>query len=102
MHSWFSPPCTGGGPASLDQFQVEALKNQRIRHASRSKHVQGGDFNLLSRQFSARSPLLRVWRALVDGYHAVEATSWGDLLLGNVWPAYLFAMPLGARVWGLA
>jgi protein-S-isoprenylcysteine O-methyltransferase Ste14 len=24
------------------------------------------------------------------------------LLLGNVWPAYLFAMPLGARVWGLA
>ena len=26
---------------------------------------------------------------------------WGDLLLGNVWPAYLFALPLGARVWDL-
>ena len=35
-------------------------------------------------------------------YHAVEATHWGDLLLGNVWPAYLFALPLGARAFGLA
>ena len=24
----------------------------------------------------------------------------GGLLLGNVWPAYVFALPLGARVWG--
>jgi protein-S-isoprenylcysteine O-methyltransferase Ste14 len=32
----------------------------------------------------------------------VEATSWGGLLLGNVWPAYLFALPLSARVWSLA
>jgi protein-S-isoprenylcysteine O-methyltransferase Ste14 len=39
-------------------------------------------------------PLVRQWRAL-------EATSLGGLLLGNVWPAYLFALPLGARVWGL-
>ena len=42
---------------------------------------------------------MRVWRALVAMYQAVEATHWGDLLLGNVWPAYLFAMPLAARIW---
>jgi protein-S-isoprenylcysteine O-methyltransferase Ste14 len=38
---------------------------------------------------------------VVAYYQAVEATRWGDLMLGNVWPAYLFAMPLGARIWGL-
>jgi len=57
---------------------------------------------LLTTQHPRLSILLRVWRALVDGYRAVEATRWGDLLLGNIWPAYLFAMPLGARIWGLA
>ena len=31
----------------------------------------------------------------------VEATPWGGLVLGNVWPAYMFALPLGARIWGL-
>jgi protein-S-isoprenylcysteine O-methyltransferase Ste14 len=45
---------------------------------------------------------LHLWRAVVGLHHAVEATHWGDLLLGNVWPAYVFAMPLGARIWGLA
>ena len=44
---------------------------------------------------------MRLWRGLVGTYRAVEATHWGDLLLGNIWPAYLFAMPLGARIWGL-
>jgi protein-S-isoprenylcysteine O-methyltransferase Ste14 len=39
------------------------------------------------------NPLVRWWRA-------AESTSMGGLLLGNVWPAYLFALPLGARVWG--
>lgn len=31
---------------------------------------------------------------------AAEATSLGGLLLGNVWPAYIFALPLAARTWG--
>jgi protein-S-isoprenylcysteine O-methyltransferase Ste14 len=26
----------------------------------------------------------------------------GALLLGNVWPAYVFALPLAARIWGVA
>jgi protein-S-isoprenylcysteine O-methyltransferase Ste14 len=34
-------------------------------------------------------------------WRAAESTPLGGLLLGNVWPAYLFALPLGARVWGL-
>lgn len=42
---------------------------------------------------SSGNPLVRWWRA-------AESTTMGGLLLGNVWPAYLFAMPLGARVWG--
>jgi protein-S-isoprenylcysteine O-methyltransferase Ste14 len=40
------------------------------------------------------SPLVGLWRKL-------ESTPMGALLLGNVWPAYLFAMPLGARAWFL-
>lgn len=31
----------------------------------------------------------------------MEATAWGSLLLGNAWPAYLFALPLSARIWNL-
>jgi hypothetical protein len=42
----------------------------------------------------------RTWRGLVGVHRAIEATSWGGLLLGNVWPAYLFALPLGVRLWG--
>jgi protein-S-isoprenylcysteine O-methyltransferase Ste14 len=45
--------------------------------------------------------LRRGWRTLVDWHRDVEATSWGSLVLGNLWPAYLFALPLAARVWGL-
>jgi protein-S-isoprenylcysteine O-methyltransferase Ste14 len=41
-----------------------------------------------------------LWRRAVGGFRAVESTTWGSLLLGTVWPAYLFALPLGARVWG--
>jgi protein-S-isoprenylcysteine O-methyltransferase Ste14 len=43
--------------------------------------------------------LRRVWRWLVEAFRDVEATSWGAVLLGNVWPAYLFALPLAARCW---
>jgi protein-S-isoprenylcysteine O-methyltransferase Ste14 len=32
----------------------------------------------------------------------IEATPWGSVVLGNVWPAYLFALPLAARVWFFA
>ena len=42
-----------------------------------------------------------VWNRLVALHREVEATPWGALLLGNLWPAYLFALPLGARVWSL-
>jgi protein-S-isoprenylcysteine O-methyltransferase Ste14 len=28
-------------------------------------------------------------------------TRMGSILLANLWPAYIFALPLGARVWGL-
>jgi protein-S-isoprenylcysteine O-methyltransferase Ste14 len=43
----------------------------------------------------------RGWRALVGWHRDIELTSWGSLLLGNVWPAYLFALPLAARIWAL-
>ena len=55
----------------------------------------------LSPESSALSPLFRVWHAIVASFRAVEATTVGGLLLGNVWPAYVFALPLAARVWGL-
>jgi protein-S-isoprenylcysteine O-methyltransferase Ste14 len=46
-----------------------------------------------------RSPRA-AWQWLVSSFRAVEATPIGGLLLGNVWPAYVFALPLAARVWG--
>ncbi len=46
--------------------------------------------------------LTRTWRGLVGVHRELEATPWGHLLLGNVWPAYLFALPLLYRLWGLA
>jgi protein-S-isoprenylcysteine O-methyltransferase Ste14 len=46
--------------------------------------------------------MLGLWARLVGLFRGVEATSWGGLLLGNVWPAYLFALPLSARVWFMA
>ncbi|MDQ3810133.1 MAG: isoprenylcysteine carboxylmethyltransferase family protein [Chloroflexota bacterium] len=42
------------------------------------------------------------WRQLVAAHRQLERTRWGAILLGNVWPAYLFALPLGARAWALA
>jgi protein-S-isoprenylcysteine O-methyltransferase Ste14 len=44
---------------------------------------------------------LRLWRWLVAAFRDVEKTPLGSLLLGNVWPAYVFALPLAARIWGL-
>jgi protein-S-isoprenylcysteine O-methyltransferase Ste14 len=44
---------------------------------------------------------LTVWQRLVGAFRDVERTRLGALLLGNVWPAYVFALPLAARVWGL-
>jgi protein-S-isoprenylcysteine O-methyltransferase Ste14 len=41
------------------------------------------------------------WRALVDVHRGIEATPWGGVLLGNVWPAYFFALPLGVRILSL-
>src|SRR3982074_159460 len=71
-----------------------------LRHDIRSSsHL--GVTDLLSHQSSVLSPLLSLWRKIVALHHEVEATKWGSLVLGNVWPAYLFALPLGARVWNL-
>jgi len=42
-----------------------------------------------------------VWQRLVGLFRDVEATPWGGLLLGNAWPAYLFALPLLVRAWNL-
>src|SRR5215207_7008837 len=41
------------------------------------------------------------WGWLVGVHRGIEATPWGGILLGNVWPAYLFALSLGARFVGL-
>src|SRR5205823_6839715 len=46
--------------------------------------------------------ITRLWATCVGLYRALEATPWGGLVLGNAWPAYLFALPLSARVWSLA
>jgi protein-S-isoprenylcysteine O-methyltransferase Ste14 len=72
-----------------------------VRHDIRSSSHLGVTV-LLSPQSSVLSPLLSLWRKLVGLHREVEATKWGALVLGNVWPAYLFALPLGARIWNLA
>jgi protein-S-isoprenylcysteine O-methyltransferase Ste14 len=38
---------------------------------------------------------------LLELHRDLEATRWGHRLLANVWPAYLFAMPLLVRLWYL-
>jgi protein-S-isoprenylcysteine O-methyltransferase Ste14 len=43
----------------------------------------------------------RLWRSLVHLHREIESTPWGGVVLGNVWPAYLFALPLAARLWSL-
>jgi protein-S-isoprenylcysteine O-methyltransferase Ste14 len=50
---------------------------------------------------SLSSPSTNVWQRLVAAFRDVERTRMGALLLGNVWPAYIFALPLAVRVWGL-
>jgi len=37
----------------------------------------------------------------VAAFRAVEATPLGNLLLANVWPAYVFALPLAARIYSV-
>jgi protein-S-isoprenylcysteine O-methyltransferase Ste14 len=61
-----------------------------------------GEPAVLSTQHSALSTLTGLWHKIVATFHDIEETRWGGLLLGNVWPAYLFALPLGARAWFLA
>lgn len=61
-----------------------------------------GEGPLLSTHHTSASPLTRAWRGLVASFREVEATPWGGLLLGNVWPAYVFALPLAARVWNVS
>ncbi|MBV9326887.1 MAG: isoprenylcysteine carboxylmethyltransferase family protein [Chloroflexi bacterium] len=39
---------------------------------------------------------------MVGSFRAVETTPKGAILLGHVWPVYVFALPLGVRAWGLA
>jgi protein-S-isoprenylcysteine O-methyltransferase Ste14 len=45
--------------------------------------------------------VVATFRAVVSRFRAVEATPLGSVLLGNLWPAYLFAVPLLMRAWGL-
>jgi protein-S-isoprenylcysteine O-methyltransferase Ste14 len=50
---------------------------------------------------SANEATGRLWYAVVGSFRAVESTPIGGLLLGNLWPAYVFALPLGVRTWVL-
>ena len=44
---------------------------------------------------------MRLWHALVQLHRDIEARPWGAVLLGNVWPAYVFALPLATRILAL-
>jgi protein-S-isoprenylcysteine O-methyltransferase Ste14 len=46
------------------------------------------------------SGLPSLWQRLVAAFQDVERTPLGGMLLGNLWPAYVFALPLAARLWG--
>lgn len=49
------------------------------------------------------SGLLRPLRSLGRSYRELEESSmWARLLLGNLWPAYLFCLPLIGKVWNMA
>jgi len=52
-------------------------------------------------ELSAHDTPGRLWQSLVGSFRAVESTPMGGVLLGSVWPAYVFALPLGVRAWGL-
>jgi protein-S-isoprenylcysteine O-methyltransferase Ste14 len=45
--------------------------------------------------------LARTWQGLSGLHRDLEATPWGYRLLANVWPAYIFALPLLVRLWNL-
>ena len=55
----------------------------------------------LSTEQSSFGFLSRTWHGLVAAFRAVEATPLGNLLLANVWPAYVFALPLAARIYSV-
>lgn len=44
-------------------------------------------------------PLRAVWRSYRD---LEESSMWARLLLGNLWPAYLFCLPLIGKGWNMA
>jgi protein-S-isoprenylcysteine O-methyltransferase Ste14 len=44
---------------------------------------------------------VQAWRTVVASFRAIEATPLGSVPLGNLWPAYLFALPLAVRAWNL-
>jgi protein-S-isoprenylcysteine O-methyltransferase Ste14 len=62
---------------------------------------EGFGVNSGVRAFTSLSSPSTVWQRLVAAFRDVERTRLGAVLLGNVWPAYVFALPLAARVWGL-
>ncbi|MBV9577724.1 MAG: isoprenylcysteine carboxylmethyltransferase family protein [Chloroflexi bacterium] len=41
------------------------------------------------------------YHSAVSAFRGVEATPLGGVLLGHVWPAYVFAVPLAIRLWDL-
>jgi protein-S-isoprenylcysteine O-methyltransferase Ste14 len=45
----------------------------------------------------AGSPFLRAWRWLVASHRQIESTTWGRLVVSNLWPAYFFALALAIR-----
>jgi protein-S-isoprenylcysteine O-methyltransferase Ste14 len=53
----------------------------------------------VERRAAAAAPA-RAWHSLVRLYQDAENSRWGRPLLSNVWPAYVFALPLGARLAG--
>jgi protein-S-isoprenylcysteine O-methyltransferase Ste14 len=44
------------------------------------------------------NPLVRGWRWLVRSHREIERTTWGRLLVSNLWPAYFFALALAVRL----
>lgn len=48
---------------------------------------------------TANRQSLTAWQWLVSAFRDVERTRLGGILLGNIWPAYIFALPLAARLW---
>jgi protein-S-isoprenylcysteine O-methyltransferase Ste14 len=68
-----------------------------VRHTSRYNGKRGRRTTLSTSPSVLQRPLTRLWRLLVSTQREIERTPWGGFLLGNVWPAYVFALPLAAR-----